>query len=167
MTEPKKTLAFVAVAAVLAVPALWRPSLRAGSEAYFNDQGQPFFPDFSDPRACTSLEVIDFDPSTATPMPFKVMLKDGKWAIPSHHNYPADAKDRLAKTASGVIDLKKDTIRSDQLEDQEGCGVLDPLDAKSTSLQGRGKRVTLRNKSGEVLADLIIGKEVPARPDQR
>ena len=28
----------------------------------FNDQGQPFFPDFKDPLQCTDLEVVDFDP---------------------------------------------------------------------------------------------------------
>ena len=117
----------------------------------FNDQGQPFFPSFKEPLTCTSLEVIDYNPSTATAAPFKVMFKDGTWGIPSHHNYPADAKDRLAKTAAGVIDLKKDTIRSDQVEDHETLGVIDPLDTKNTTLKGRGKRVTLRNKADEIL----------------
>ena len=36
-----------------------------------------------------------------------------------------------------------------------------------TLTKGRGKRVTLRNKSDELLADFIIGKEVPDRQDQR
>lgn len=165
--ELKKTIGFVAVAVLLMGAAFWRTPSRTGSEALFNDQGQPFFADFKDPLACTSLEVIDYDSSTATASPFKVMFKDGLWVIPSHHNYPADAKDRLAKTAAGVVDLRKDTIRSDRAEDHEEMGVLDPLDTKTTSLKGRGKRVTLRNKSDEVLADFIIGKEVPGRPDQR
>jgi hypothetical protein len=167
MTELKKTGLFVIVALVLMSAALWGSSSRTGSEAYFNDQGKPFFPNFKDPLECTSLEVIDYNADLATPLPFKVMLKDGKWVIPSHYDYPADAKDRLARTASGVIDLKKDTIRSDRAEDHEALGVIDPLDTKSTSIKGRGKRVTLRNKSDEVLADFIIGKEVPNHPDQR
>ena len=39
-------------------------------------------------------------------------------------------------------------------------GVIDPLDAKTTTLQGRGKRVTLRDSSEKVLADFIIGNEI-------
>src|SRR5205807_1983916 len=50
--------------------------------------------------------------------------------------------------------------------DQEALGVLDPLDLKS-GLKGRGKRVTLRDKSEKVLADFIIGNEVKDRPGQR
>ena len=104
--------------------------------------------------------MVDYDPSTATAARFEVKFKDGKWVIPSHYDYPADAKDRLAKTAAGVMDLNKDTIRSDRVEDQEELGVIDPLDTKATTLKGRGKRVTLRDVSEKVLADFIIGKEV-------
>ena len=45
--------------------------------------------------------------------------------------------------------------------------MIDPLDQKSSDLQGRGKRVTLKDKAGSVLADLIIGKAVPDRENQR
>ena len=160
MNELNKTLAFAAVALLLAGAAFVRVPDRTGLDQTFNDQGQPFFPDFKDPLASTDLEVVDYDPTTATESRFKVMLKDGKWVIPSHYNYPADAKDRLAKTAAGVMDLTKDTIRSDRPEDHEVLGVVDPLDTKNMSPKGRGKRVTLRDKSEKVLADFIIGKEV-------
>ncbi len=162
MNELNKTFAFAAVALVLVGAAFYRVPDRSGLNQTFNDQGEPFFPDFEDPLASTDLEVVDYDPTTATAARFKVMLKDGKWVIPSHYNYPADAKDRLAKTAAGVMDLTKDTIRSDRPEDHEDLGVIDPLDAKTLSLKGRGKRVTLRDKSEKVLADFIIGKDVRA-----
>ena len=58
------------------------------------------------------------------------------------------------------MDLTKDTIRSDCTEAQESMGVIDPLDAKVTTLQGRGKRITLRDASEKVLADIIIGNEI-------
>ena len=166
MKELTKTLIFVAIALVLTGAAMLRIPDRV-KDAAFNDQGQPFFPEFKDPFACTDLEVIDYDPSTATAARFEVKFKDGKWVIPSHADYPADAKDRLAKTAAGVMDLTKDTFRSDRIEDQEEFGVIDPLDAKATSLKGRGKRVTLRDKTEKVLADFIIGKEVKDRSGQR
>ena len=87
--------------------------------------------------------------------------------IPSHYNYPADARDRLSKTAAAVMDLTKDTIRSDRPEDQEEMGVVDPLDTKTTTLKGRGKRITLKDASDKVLADFVIGNEVKDKTGQR
>jgi len=161
MSELWKTITFIGVALVLTGAAFVSTRDRSSLNATFNDQGQPFFPDFSDPLACTDLEVVEFEPTTATATRFRVMFKDKKWAIPSHHNYPADARDRLSKTAGAVMGLVKDTIRSDGLEEtQETMGVIDPLDAKVTALKGRGKRVTLRDASEKVLADFIIGSEI-------
>ena len=161
MKELWKTLTFVVVALALTGFAFvsTRDRTKGGAED-FNDQGTPFFPDFKDPLACTDLEVVEFEPSTATASRFRVMFKDKKWVIPSHYNYPADAKDRLSKTAAAVMDLTRDTIRSNRSEDQEAMGVIDPLDAKVMTLQGRGKRITLRDPSEKVLADIIIGNEI-------
>ncbi len=58
------------------------------------------------------------------------------------------------------MDLTKDTIRSNSAEEQEAMGVIDPLDAKVSTLKGRGKRITLRDASEKVLADIIIGNEI-------
>ncbi len=166
MNEFTKTMAFAGVGAVLFVAAYaaTRVPDRAVPDLASKElgQGEPFFPDFKDPNAATSLEVVEYDEATASQRPFKVEFKEGKWTIPSHYDYPADGKDRLVKTATGVIDLKKDTVRSISIEDQEKLGVIDPLDSKSTSLKGRGKRVTLRDKSEKVLADLIVGKTIKA-----
>src|SRR5579872_5129284 len=105
MSELAKTATFVVVAIVLMGAALVRIPDRSGKNTTFDDQGKAFFPDFKDPFACTDLEVSDFDSSTATPLRFQVMYKNGKWIIPSHYDYPADAKDRLSKTAAAVMDL--------------------------------------------------------------
>ena len=167
MNETWKTLSFVAVALLLTGAAIVSTRERNRTDVAFNDQGEPFFPAFTNPLECSDLEVVDFDPSTATAARFRVMFKDNRWVIPSHYNYPADAKDRLAKTAGAVTDLYKDSIRSDSVDEEEKFGVLDPLDSKASSLQGRGKRVTLRDKTEKVLADLIIGKEIKDRTGQR
>ncbi len=164
--ELRKTLAFVVVALVLTGAAFVKIPDRTAGKGAFDDQGRKFFPEFTDPFACTDLEVDEFDETTAKPRLFKVMFADGRWTIPSHHNYPADAKDRLAKTAGGVMDLVKETIRSDRADDHEALGVVDPLDPKA-GLKGQGKRVTLRDTSKNVLADFIIGKEVRERPGMR
>lgn len=172
MNDLLKTTIFVAAAALLtglAVLASWSPDKDRRDNAVKQlAQGEPFFKDFTDPRAATSLEVIEYDEATASQRPFKIEVdRDGKWTIPSHYDYPADGKDRLAKTAAGVIDLKKDTVRSITADQYEEMGVIDPLDAKSTALKGRGKRVTLKDKTGKVLADFIIGKPIKDKTGQR
>ncbi len=167
MNELSKTLAFSAVALVLCGAAYVTTRDRSIHDAAFNDQGQPFFSDFKDPLTCTDLLVVDFDPSTATASRFQVKFENGKWVIPSHYNYAADARDRLSKTAAAVMDLTKDTIRSDRAEDQEEMGVIDPLDTKTTTLKGRGKRITLKDSSDKVLADFIIGNEIKDKTGQR
>lgn len=169
MKEWPKTLTFAAVAAATTGIALTLAGLdRRSANKVFDDQGQTFFAKFKDPLEAQAMEVIEYNPETATVTPFQVQQKNGRWSIPSHYDYPAEAKQRLAKTAAGLIDLKKDTIRSDEVSDHEKLGVIDPLDTKTTSLTGRGKRVTLRKQAeGEVLADLIIGDEVKDRPGQR
>ena len=140
---------------------------RSSRPEAFNDQGKKFFDDF-DPDACTTLEVFDYDPSTAhRRCRSRSPGRTASGSIPSHYDYPADAKQRLVDTATGVIGLTKDSIRSDRVEDQEAMGVIDPLDPKATSLKGIGKRVTLKDASDKVLADFIIGKEVKDHPDQR
>ena len=162
----QKTLAFVVAAIVMMGAAFYTSRDRSIRPEAFNDQGQKFFTDF-DPNTATTLEVIELDPETITPMPFKVTFKDGRWVIPSHYDYPADAKKRLVDTATGIVGLTKDAIQSDRPEDHEPLGVVDPLDTKATGLKGFGKRVTLKDASDKVLADFLIGKEVKDHPDLR
>ena len=166
MSETRKTLIIGVVGLLLLAVALVTVP-RPSTPDEFSDRGEAFFPDFVDPNAATTLEVVDFSEETAAAEPFKVTYQDGRWTIPSHHNYPADGKDRLARTAAGLIGLKKDDFRSANLTDQEACGVIDPLDDKASSLKGRGKRVTIKDKDGQVLADLIFGKKLDDRPDYR
>jgi hypothetical protein len=167
MKETGKTLVFVASALILMGAALLASIPRVRSVNDFSDQGTTFYPDFKDPSACTSLEVVEFDPSTAEARPFKVMLKDGRWVIPSHDNYPADAKDRLARAAGSLIGLTKDTIRSSRSEDHAALGVIDPTAVKVTNIDGAGRKITLRDRSDRVLADFILGKDVPGRPGMK
>jgi hypothetical protein len=162
MSETRKTLAFAGVALLLVVFAVLTAPKRITPNAFL-DQGEPFFPGFEDPNEARTLEVIDWDEETGSAVPFKVTFKDGRWKIPSHHDHPADAEDRLAETAAGVIGIKKDDFRSDSVSDHEGCGVIDPLDQTATSAGGRGQRVTIKGENDVVLADFIIGKEIPDR----
>ncbi|MCE9583481.1 MAG: DUF4340 domain-containing protein, partial [Planctomycetes bacterium] len=158
MNEYAKT-GIVAGAAVLLAIVAGATSPRAIKAGVFDEQGEAFFPGFKDPFAATSLQVVDYDATASAPTSFKVEFKNGKWTIPSHHDYPADGKDRLAKTATGVMGLRKDKFRTDRKEDHAVCGVIDPEDSAASDPKDRGRRVTLRDAAGQVLADLIVGRK--------
>src|SRR3990172_2339512 len=100
MNENAKTIFFVAVAVVVSL-GVWinRPRLRVLT----SDKALPavLFAGFDDPLSAASLEIVQFNESTATLRPFKVAQVDDKWSIPSHENYPADAENQLAEVAAG------------------------------------------------------------------
>jgi len=161
MTETKKTITYAVTALLLLIAAVLTVPRNVTPDDFL-DKGEQFFPDFTDPNEAASLEVVEYNEDTASAQPFKVTFKDGIWTIPSHYDYPADGKDQLAETAAGVIGLVKSDFRSSNVSDHETCGVIDPL-AQTSSLQGRGKRITIRDRNDQVLADLILGREVEGR----
>ena len=166
MSETRKTMTYGIVAVLLLFVAFITTPGKVTPDDFL-DRGEVFFPDFTDPNVAATLEVVEFDEDTAAARPFKVTFKGKNWTIPSHHDYPADGKDRLAETAAGVIGITKDDYRSSNISDHEACGVLDPLDETVTTLKGRGKRVTIKDDSDQVLADLIIGDRVEDRAGLR
>jgi hypothetical protein len=97
----------------------------------------------------------------------KVVNRDGRWTIPSHYDYPADGRDRLAAVAATLSTLKQEDVASENAADQERCGVIDPADEAQASPAGRGIRVTVRGINETVLADLIVGRAVEGRPALR
>ena len=164
MGENKKTLIYICAAAVLALLAFIMAPKKITPDA-FVEQGEIFFPDFTDPNEATTLEVISFDQNSGQAVPFKVTFENGLWTIPSHYDYPADGKERLAKTATGLIGIKKDDFRTDNISEHEQLGVVDPMDA-TAPLTGRGQKITI--KAGEkILAELIIGNQVAGRKNVR
>ncbi len=128
--------------------------------AFFNDQGQEFYPNFKDPSQVASVEVMEWNEKKADIDTFKVDLDKGKgWVIPTKYNYPANAEFRLGGMISCFMDLKKDRIRSDNAEEHAQLGVIDPANPGG-ALQGIGRRVTVRDAAGKVLFDMIIGEKV-------
>ncbi len=165
MNENVKTGIFVGVAGLVVLAAVLSGP-KSIDPAFYNDEGAIFFSDFTDPDQVAKLEITEFDESTASPDTFVVNFKDGRWTIPSHSDYPADAKTRMAKAAGLLIGLKKSSIRSDKAADYEALGVVNPA-AADASNKGIGTLVTFRDKTGEALASLIVGKEVEGRDGMR
>ena len=166
MSEVAKTTVFVAIAiAALAVLMLVSYTNRPAEMATDADDliGQPLFADF-DPLDITSLEIIKYDESTGQPNRFMVAQVDGIWSIPSHDDYPADAKDQLAEAAGSVIGRTVNGVASINPGDHALYGVIDPgaKDLKPGSV-GVGSRVVMKgvqnDKNDQTLLALIIGKK--------
>jgi len=159
-------MSFVGIAVVFCVVALVSAPRRTVPDAFF-DVGDPFFLDFTDSEMAATLEVVEWNAQTASAIPFEVTNRGGLWTIPSHHSYPADGGERLANAAANMINVVKDDFRSDNIADHEALGVIDPLDDMSTSLEGRGTKVTFKDPNEAVLAELILGNELLERPGFR
>ena len=132
-----KTITLVAVA-LLVVLAVWitRPSLSGDDQS--DMRGELLFPDFTKARDAASLEIVKYNEATGDVRPFKVAETKGVWSIPSHENYPADAKEHLAQAATSLMGLKVLGTASDKPGDHATYGVIDqgaivqPVSAPST-----------------------------------
>ncbi len=158
--EPAKTISFAGSAVVLAALAGWTWSgSRPPAESPFSDEGKPFFTELETASAAPeSLEVLAVD-ADGKPQQFMVRKKNGVWSIPTHYDYPAEAVDRLAKSATALIGLTKQAVTTRLVADHEKYGVIDPRDPGSSDPEAVGKRITLKAAGDVTLADLIIGKE--------
>ena len=162
MNPTSRTLTFAAVAgvSVLLATVAWFAS-KPSSVAGFGEVGQEFFADFADPTRATSLTVVDYDGDEQESQTFSVTQNDdGLWVIPSHHNYPAEAEDRLAKTATSLLGLKKTAVQSRSTDDWKLYGVVDPSEKGAATSDERGTRLTLSDGSDNALVDLIKGNQV-------
>lgn len=165
MNDNVKTALFAGAAVGLCVIA-GVSSFGAAEPVFFSDVGEELFPAFTNPSEANALEVWEFDAATGEAVPFNVAQKDGVWSIPSHHGYPADAKEQMAKAAGMLIGATKLAVRSDNKADHAKFAVIDPIET-GLELAGRGKRVTIKDKAGSVLADLIVGHEIEGKTGQR
>ena len=118
------------------------------------------FPELTDAEKAASLEIIRYDDELATLYPFKVIKTGGVWVLPSHQNYPADAKDQLAAAATELVDLKALDVVTERAADHEVYGVIEPDQEKiKPGMTGVGQLIEIRDASGSKIARLIIGKE--------
>ena len=173
MNENAKTLTFVAAAAAI-VALIFLPRLLTPVAEQESMRNKPLFSEFADPLQATDLEIVEYDEGRGDILPFQITqtkAKSGKalWAIPSHNNYPADAKDQMAAAAVSMMGLKVLEEVSDNEGDQREFGVIDPDPKKGVKAgeTGVGQRVVMKDKDGKELLALVIGKEVPGRAGLR
>jgi hypothetical protein len=175
--ENTKTGWFLAAAALMiAVAYFSRPAPAAKSEA--DVLGKKLFPDFKDPTSVASLQVLRFDQAKGDSQKLSVAKVNGLWVIPTHFNYPADAKEHLATAATSLIDLSiigvapgfdatsppMDAAALRAAHNRFGVVDPDPKKVKSSDT-GAGMHVTMTDAAGHELASVIIGKPVADQPD--
>ncbi len=170
MNEPVKTMTFFGVAILIGAVA-WLTSPGASSVEEKTDFRENIFPNFTDSTLVGSLEVVSLQDDKVNIEPFSVQLKDGVWTIPSHSGYPADAEDQVVKAAGTLIDLSivKVVSKNKSSETYRRYGVMEPtaqnlLQYGSDSI---GIHATMKDRKGEPLADLIIGKKVEENAELR
>lgn len=187
MNSNNRTAIFVSVAlASFLLAAAVQYAGRPAAHPESNDLAQEFFPEFNDPLKASELSVVRYDSENREPISFSVRKNDkGLWTIPSHHDYPAEAEERLARTAASMIGIRKVALQSRFKDDWGRYGVADPTDEsvvatapetdsnpdpakneagdQTTTKEPRGTRLTLKDSSGNPLVDLIIGSAVPGR----
>ena len=118
------------------------------------------FPELTDVQKAASLEVVKYDEELATLQPFKVVQAGGVWVLPSHQNYPADARDHLAAAATELVDLESLDVVSSSAADHETYGVIEPDPEKiKPGMVGVGELIEIRDAGGNKLARLVVGKE--------
>lgn len=169
MNEMTKTGIYIGIAVVLAALAF---STQPKKEEYrpVGAVNKALFDDFKDPGEAASLEIVRYLEADGKLDPFKV-AKDsatGRWQIPSHSNYPADAENQMRDAATMFLDLKALGIASEVADDHRMFGVLEPdLEKVKAGDEGVGLKVLMQNGEGKDLVKLIIGKKVRGAEDQR
>ena len=100
MTESVKTAVLAGAALALAISAaVVEPEARV--PAIMSDQGEAFYPNFTDAQAPRTIEVVDYDEATATALPLSLIH-----IFPSHQDQaitPSSRKDR-----SGLVHASRE-----------------------------------------------------------
>lgn len=161
--DSRRTITFAAIAGIcLVVTGIVEWSRQPAEIEEFGKVGEEFYPDFTDPTRATSLEVYAIDTENVKPVEFRVeQLPNGRWVIPSHHDYPADAEEQLAKTAASIIGVERDAMVTRWESDHSEFQVVNPKQEafEAGDVEGVGKRIILRGEDDVVLADYIIGQK--------
>lgn len=167
MKDNIRTLWFAGIA-VVSVALAWfvtAGTKPAEAEAYAK-VGTEFYPEFKDPTLARSLEITGYDTLSGQTQKFVLEYDRGRWRIPSHHGYPADAKDHLEKAAASLIGITRAAVAGRLANAHKRFGVIEPPDSTDTDsadaepLEGIGQRIVLKDEDGNILADYILGKRV-------
>ena len=163
MTEGTKTGSLAAVVGIVALLAWATSSGNRVNTEIGKMVNKPLFEKFTDPLAAASLKILRYDNQKVDYVDFELARdrKIGLWTIPSHESYPADAGKQMSEAANLFIGLKVIDIATEKNSEQALFGVVGPNKQNADKGgEGVGMLVEMRDEKGDILADLIIGKEI-------
>lgn len=161
MNESTRTFTFVGAAALVAVVA-WvshRTSVPQPPAVGSAEVVKPF-----DVADANSFKIERYDADEQKLVAFEVTKQGGRWLIPSHDNYPADAQSQLQKVAGFFTGMKAvGSLQSSDPKQHAAYGVLQPTADTSGDAKQYGSVVTITDTNGDELVNLIVGKS--AKPE--
>ncbi len=172
MNEGRTSAIFAVVAAVsLGLAWMSRP------EAIYDENdlktqvtGQPVFAKFEDPAEAASFQIIKYDEALGQLERFEV-AKDktsSMWKLPSYDDYPADAAEQVRDATTPLISMPILNVSSLDRGDHSLYGVINPdSDDLSVGESGVGMLLRVKGDANQVLAELVVGKEVDGVQGQR
>lgn len=172
MNEGKTSALFAAVAVVSLALAWWSRPDAITNESQLKDEvtGQPVFAKFEDPSEAASFQIVKYDEALGQLERFEV-AKDktsNMWNLPSYDGYPADAAEQVRDATTPLISMPILSVVSLDRGDHALYGVVNPDDdSMSVGESGVGMLVRVKSDSNQVLAELVIGKEVDGAEGQR
>lgn len=155
-----------AVGALCVVAATWLVfwATQAGEPDRTARVGKAFFEAFESADQIAQMEIAALD-DNGTPLSFVVKKSNGLWTIPSHYEYPAEAGERLSRTATVLIGLERRRLASSEKAAQERFGTLDPNSEEGKAdPENAGKALRFLDTNGEEVFNLIVGREVERDP---
>ena len=160
MNENKKTIFFIAAAAISVALAYFSVPPKIDPTSKGSRMGQALFDTF-DTRQATGIEIVEIDEENLEAKSIEVAQTDKGWFIrrPQKADYPANADNQVKDVSTILLDLRILDTATEGAGEHANFGVLDPSKANPGD-RGIGKSIALKNSSGSNLAQLIIGNEV-------
>lgn len=119
--------------------------------------GEWLFKEFPASQVRT-IEVSRFNNDRQTLERVMLQRKGERWVIPATADFNANNAVQVARAIKSVQDRKVLQKISDNEQDHLKNGVIDPDKFQNAELRsGLGRKITLKDRNGQVLADLIVG----------
>ena len=167
MNEKTKSIAFIGVAILFALLAIYTTPEKIDPTSKGSRMGQALFESF-DTREAVGIEIVEIDEENIEAKSIEIAQNEKGWWIrrPQKPDYPANADNQVKDVSTILLDLQIIDIASEGAGEHAKFGVLDPSKAEPSET-GIGKSIALKNSSGSNLAQLIIGDEAADFPNAR
>lgn len=159
MNESTRTLTFVGAAGLIALVA-WatRPAPSPPASASAGEIVSAF-----DVSEANTFKIERYDPDEQELVTFEVTKDGGRWVIPSHGGYPADAQSQLQKVAGFFTGMTAiGSLQSNKPAQHGDFGVKQPTAETTGDGKEYGSVVTIADDDGKELVSLIVGKSAKA-----